>query len=400
VRYTAGDALVPRRARLVAVERSDPRIGIWQDFAGNDVRVRREILAPQSLRAGESIVIPLRIQLPRRTLMYDLSIGDIDFKLRAEGRRIPLPINSSASLSSEQESEEDTPVFVPAAAPNSSSIIPQSLARAEKLIRIRLSFDQPTATITSNVLPKINDRVLGGRSVSLRRDGDSCLAEVAGLRVSAPIVRIDAQSGVNTIASWSRATNRFRGVLECRIIDDQLVLINELSLEDYLKGLAEEPDSEPYEKQRAFAIAARSYAAYYLQPLHRKFPEMPYDGDDSPARFQSYGGVYFEEQNPRWVQAVESTAGKVVTKNGLLVKTPYFSADDGRTRSPEEVGWNRFPFEEIFESKPDPWCQGLPMNGHGVGMSGCGAKGQAKTGKTGEEIIQYYYEGIQIQQLQ
>jgi peptidoglycan hydrolase-like amidase len=26
-----------------------------------------------------------------------------------------------------------------------------------------------------------------------------------------------------------------------------------------------------------------------------------------------------------------------------------------------------------------------------VGMSGCGAKGQAKEGKTGEDILQYYY---------
>lgn len=34
--------------------------------------------------------------------------------------------------------------------------------------------------------------------------------------------------------------------------------------------------------------------------------------------------------------------------------------------------------------------------GHGVGMSQYGADGMAKEGKTAEEIVQYYYQGVQI----
>ena len=75
------------------------------------------------------------------------------------------------------------------------------------------------------------------------------------------------------------------------------------------------------------------------------------------------------------------------------MKAAYFSSDDGRTRSPEENGWRGFPFAEVFASKPDPWCSGMPLHGHGVGMSGCGAKGQAQEGKAAEEILQYYYPG-------
>ena len=56
-------------------------------------------------------------------------------------------------------------------------------------------------------------------------------------------------------------------------------------------------------------------------------------------------------------------------------------------------------FEAVFASKLDPWCKGLPLAGHGVGMSGCGAKGQAKEGKKAEAILQYYYPQTIIKKL-
>jgi len=43
----------------------------------------------------------------------------------------------------------------------------------------------------------------------------------------------------------AKAQNRYRGILECRIVDGTLTLINELPLEEYMAGLAEEPDTEP-----------------------------------------------------------------------------------------------------------------------------------------------------------
>lgn len=190
----------------------------------------------------------------------------------------------------------------------------------------------------------------------------------------------------------------YRGTLTCVMVDAKPAIINTLSLEDYMLGLAEEPDTEPYEKQRAFAIAARTYAAWYLSPDHRKFPNMPYDGNDSPASFQKYNGRSFETKNPNWVKAVLDTNNLVLTYDGDLIKPPYFSSDDGRTRTPKEAGWNAFPFAEIFSSKEDPWCNGMELRGHGVGMSGCGAEGQANEGRTAEEILEYYYPGTKIEQ--
>ncbi len=140
-------------------------------------------------------------------------------------------------------------------------------------------------------------------------------------------------------------------------------------------------------------MAARTYAAYYLQSAFRKFPGMPYDGSDSPAEFQYYGGMDFETANPQWTRAVLSTAGLVMKAGNDILRAPYFSSDDGRTRSTVEAGWPNFPHADVLVSKPDSWCAGLTLRGHGVGMSGCGALGQAKEGKTGEQILQYYYPG-------
>lgn len=191
--------------------------------------------------------------------------------------------------------------------------------------------------------------------------------------------------------------DRYRGTLSCVTVDNKPAVINTVSLEDYLLGLAEEPDTEPYEKQRAFAIAARTYAAWYIKEENRKFPGKPYDGSDSPATFQKYNGRSFEKNNPRWLDAVRDTAGAVLTYDGQLIKPPYFSSNDGRTRTPKEAGWGNFPFAQIFASKEDPWCAGMELRGHGVGMSGCGAEGQANEGKTGEEILTYYYPGTAIE---
>ncbi len=236
---------------------------------------------------------------------------------------------------------------------------------------------------------------------SSRSSSSSSSSRSSRTTAVSPTVRIRLTSVDSSLSSCSNIDldtlkNGYRGTLECLTIDGKAAVINELTLEDYLLGLAEEPDTEPYEKQRAFAIAARTYAAWYMRQETRKFPGMPYDGSDSPATFQKYNGKSFEKNNPRWLEAVRDTAGEVLTYKGELIKPPYFSSNDGRTRTPAEAGWNNFPFAQIFASKEDPWCAGMENRGHGVGMSGCGSEAQANEGKTAEEILQYYYPGTAI----
>lgn len=201
--------------------------------------------------------------------------------------------------------------------------------------------------------------------------------------------------------SWNETLNdnEYRGALEVREIDGKLVVVNELYLEDYLKGLGEVSNTELTEKIKSILVAARTYAKYYID-VDQKFPGKPYHLDDNPDVSQKYLGYGFEKRAPNIASAVEDTKGKVVTFDGKLVKTPYFNQSDGvRTKSAQEVwGWTTTPW---LVSVSDTTCTGGSGQflGHGVGMSGCGAKGMAENGSTFTEILQHYYTGIEITDL-
>jgi hypothetical protein len=187
--------------------------------------------------------------------------------------------------------------------------------------------------------------------------------------------------------------NEYLGTLEVQRFNDALVVVNDLKIEDYLKGLAEIDANEPMEKIKSVITLARSYATYYSN-MAQKFPGAPYDLTDDPERSQKYLGYGFHKRNPTGVKAVEATTGKIVTYKGKIIKTPYFSSDDGRTRSAQEVwGWTDTPW---LVSVKDPGCEGKKMAGHGVGLSGCGAKYLADQGKKYDEIIKYFFKGVEL----
>ena len=402
--FAAGPKAWKAGATVGTLGRSDEAIGLWQEKNGAFVRVRDALTLPSGVPAGGTVSLRLKLQFPPKGGDYSLQNDKWTYPLHVSGRRArvrgsspltmtparstPKPVKISNFSSSPQRLRAGSTSSV-SSSRSSAAEVHEPPLRGEE-IRIRLSYTDSSARIVTRF-----------STISLSVRGDTCISDQPS-QGAWGMVRIDAKENTLTIASWNKPTNQFRGVLECRVISGKLTLINELPLETYLRGLAEESDTEPIEKQKAFAVAARTYAAFYLDPAHRKFPGMPYDGSDSPAEFQSYGGVVFEQKNPQWVSAVSATTGQVMMKNNQVIKAPYFHSDDGRTRSPEEISaaWkNSLPFPEIFVSKPDPWCSGLPLAGHGVGMSGCGALGQAKEGKTAEEILLYYYPGTSLRHL-
>lgn len=195
---------------------------------------------------------------------------------------------------------------------------------------------------------------------------------------------------------WSTSLNdnAYRALLEVRYTQatDRVWVINELNLEQYLKGIAETSNNSPYEYQKALIVAARTYALYHIKRqtkyLSESFTMRATDAD------QVYRGYNAEVRLPNVSRAVNETKGVVVTYNKDLAITPYYSQSDGRTRSWEEV-WAGSPKPWLI-GKPDPCCSGLKMLGHGVGMSARGALLMALEGKGFEEILKYYYTGIEL----
>lgn len=198
--------------------------------------------------------------------------------------------------------------------------------------------------------------------------------------------------------AWNTSLNdnKYRDTLEVATEDGKLILINELPLENYLKGLGEVSNSEQPEKIKSIIVAARSYAKWYTTKAE-KFPGKSYHLDDNPDVCQKYIGYGFELRAANIAKAVDETSGQVVTYKGDLVKTPYFNQSDGtKTRSAKDV-WNwDAPF---LLSVDDSFCDGDQFLGHGVGMSGCGAKKMAELGYDYNAILKHYYSGVQIEQI-
>lgn len=426
--YTAGPGGAYEGKKVAEVKLSHPDINLWVDDGVHQVQVRTGILLPYDLPAGEQLTFQLIVQAPVNTGLYTFYVGGLKFDMSVYGRRArtgeytnPFTGNQllivdpperkkdatltskvrSYSRPSQQSSSAASVSSVSSSAasrPAVSVTSPSPSPSASTPIRVRLSAD-PGVTVTFTDSGMLSDLpVRGGTTFTLLLKSGECEANYRGQRfTSGPVLRLRSDvSGTLSVQGVKKYNRTYQGVLECRVVDGALALINELPLEQYMAGIAEEPDTEPYQKQRAFAIAARTYAAYYMQEGSRKFPGKPYDGSDDPAVFQAYAGIGYAANNPEWIRAVKSTENQVLFYNNALLRPPYFSSDDGRTRSPTEAGWASFPNAEVFASKPDPWCKGMTLRGHGVGMSGCGALGQAKEGRSAEQILQYYYPGARI----
>ncbi|MEK7528197.1 MAG: SpoIID/LytB domain-containing protein [Patescibacteria group bacterium] len=296
---------------------------------------------------------------------------------------------------------------------DSSNVIVKKKTRMSNKVRVALNFKEQEEIILSPsslanlyngavVLKKIPAK----QKVTVKKHDASgkylVTTGTVGLLVDGP-VRMKTVSAIGYITienldrrpAWNKEINdnTFLEVIEVISEDSGLRPINELDIENYLKGLAEFADNELPEKMKAIIVAARSYAKYYTTQA-QKFPGKPYHLDDDPANTQKYIGYGVTRRSPNIIKAVNDTKGEVVTYNGKLIKTPYFSSDDGRTRSGQEVfGWTNTPYLQGVE---DPGCVGKKMAGHGVGMSGCGARYMAEQGKTYKEIMKYYYKGVEI----
>lgn len=208
-------------------------------------------------------------------------------------------------------------------------------------------------------------------------------------------VRI-VSSGILKIKNYNRGINRnvpfnsFRSDLVVRPQPDQkLLVVNELPMEEYLYGLAEQTSSEPEEKRKAVLVLARSYALVYGGE-RRKFKTDLYDLEDSAATSQLYLGHDWERYHSSQKALVDQTKGLVLYHGGKPVIGPYFTQSGGASSSK----WNRqYPWTVGREL---PYDKGLEPKGHGVGLSGNSARILAEKGKNFREIIDYFFVGTEV----
>ncbi|MFL5835785.1 MAG: SpoIID/LytB domain-containing protein [Solirubrobacteraceae bacterium] len=196
---------------------------------------------------------------------------------------------------------------------------PASFSGASDVGGVRL---EPGRTYTAVALPGGRLEVrLGGRAVA---------------RGPSPL-RVRGAGPLNV------AGGTYRGVLDLGAVPGGVQVVNELGLEDYVRGVvsAESPASWPIEALKAQAVAARGYAATTSHG----------GGFDQYAdtRSQVYRGVAAE--TARTDAAVRATRGEVVTYHGRAVTTYFFSTSGGHTENVED---------SFVGAEPKPWLRGVP----------------------------------------
>lgn len=199
--------------------------------------------------------------------------------------------------------------------------------------------------------------------------------------------------------------NRFRGALEItQAQDGTFWLINELPIEDYLKGIAEMANGEQEEYAQAFIIAARSYAAHYLAQGGKR-PAEPFHMRRTTAD-QWYKGYGFELRATDAKVAAEATRGIVAEYQGAPIIAAYSSGAPGPTLSACELWGGKFcdpAFDYLDGGVGDPEgtaykyaaCGGAV---HCVGMDTAGARRMITLGADAQAVLETYYPGATLTQ--
>ena len=196
------------------------------------------------------------------------------------------------------------------------------------------------------------------------------------------VLRPDSDGYVSTKGKW------YHGKLMVKVSNNKLTVINNVDLEDYLKGVvpSEMPSGWEFEALKAQAIAARSFALANLG----KQAKYGYDLKDN-TEDQAYGGASAETEKTN--KAVEDTKGLVLTYDMKIIAA-YYSASAGGMTNTNAWG-STLPY---LHSVPS-FDENVKKNGHGVGMSQHGANNLAKQGYDAYQILQYFYQNIKFAKL-
>lgn len=150
---------------------------------------------------------------------------------------------------------------------------------------------------------------------------------IAADKLQGKSIRIITRNGGQlTLSNIERQDSvTYRGELECFGTEQGIVVVNELPVEQYLYGVvpSEMPAAYPTAALEAQAISARTYTYYHMK--NYAYPEWEAHVDDSTA-YQVYKNL---QENEAVCFAVDSTKGKVITYNGDLIESFYYSTSCG-----------------------------------------------------------------------
>ena len=147
----------------------------------------------------------------------------------------------------------------------------------------------------------------------------------------------------------------YRGELEIASQGGELRIVNALPIDDYIKALlpAEMSPGFPKEALKAQAVAARTYAFQHLG----KHAKQGFDYCDT-THCQAFLGV--QKEDSRSNQAVDETAGLVLTYHGSPINAIYQSTCGGKSASNEVIfGGKSIPYLSSVDDQN--YCEESPF---------------------------------------
>ena len=155
---------------------------------------------------------------------------------------------------------------------------------------------------------------------------DGVTVSSAGHQISVGGKKLSLPATVHASSGLGWAGTRYRGTLRIIGASNGFTVVNELNLEDYLRGILKvEMNPEwPQEALKAQAILARTYAV----KNRGRFGKLGFDLDNSE-NSQMYRGVNAED--PRTDAAVSATRGQILTWGGKTADVYYHSDSGGAT---------------------------------------------------------------------
>lgn len=251
-----------------------------------------------------------------------------------------------------------------------------------------------------------------GQLAALRYENNQYILKTKNIEYQSPVYfrlsPVNNPSAVFTLYNFERNVtwkgprnfNKYRGAMEYRLTKDgqTMYVINDLLMEDYVKGIGENSNNSPEEYLKSQSVAQRTYA-YYIKEHSAKHDKRNFDvvahtGD------QLYLGYENEPIMSRFVKAAQATRGYMVTYNNDIVITPYFARTHCATK-----GWH-----QVWGGKVRPWLVSVRTNydcqrakralGHQVGMSQIDASIRAdKEGLNFKQLLAYYYTGTAAERI-
>ena len=218
----------------------------------------------------------------------------------------------------------------------SPTVTPSIIPKKQKETKTATEQDDPQEIKIRVLLMDSDHTTYEHEAVSGRYDGKEFFYTADSQEVQDGELILHPENGKITITSIERQCKEpvYQGELMIRKKGQKLYLINELSLEEYLRAVVPSEMPSAYEKQAlmAQAICARTYA--WKQILDGGISEYGADVDDSVS-YQVYGNILPQDSTD---EAVEKTKGLIMTKENEPIEAYYFSTSAGMTSTDEVWG--------------------------------------------------------------